>query len=386
VQLTHLWLHDFRNYSSAHLTLPPGLTVVRGANGEGKTSLLEGIGYLATLASFRGVPGEALVRDGATQAVVRGEGERQGRQLLVEAEIALHGRGRVAVNKQRLRRSSDLLDAVRVSVFAPDDLELVKGGPSARRRYLDDTLVALSPKHDALRRDLERILRQRTALLRQSAASSHGSRRLSPDIAITLDVWDAKLVTAGEALADARAALVADLEPALAKAYADLVSDPGCVPKRNGGVVSATYDAPWRAAGLGAALADARTEELRRGVCLVGPHRDDLTLRINAMPARTHASQGEQRSMALALRLGAHRLVADALDDVPVLLLDDVFSELDPGRTEALLHHLPPGQAVLTTAGPIPAGAKPDQVVTVTAGQLSLGATGDIQRRQDDAP
>jgi len=366
--LTHLWLHDFRNYEAADLALPPGLTVVRGSNGEGKTSLLEGISYLATLASFRGVPGEALVRAGCTQAVVRGEGERQGRQLLIEAEIALHGRGRVAVNKQRLRRSSDLLDAVRISVFAPDDLELVKGGPSARRRYLDDTLVALAPKHEALRRDLDRILKQRTSLLRQSGG------RLSPDIAVTLDVWDAKLVTAGEALADARAALVGDLEPALAKAYADVAPDRG--------VVSASYDAPWRPGGLAAALAEARHEELRRGVCLVGPHRDDLTLGINAMPARTHASQGEQRSMALALRLGAHRLVADALDDVPVLLLDDVFSELDPGRTEALLHHLPPGQAVLTTAGPIPAGAEPDQVVTVTAGRLSL-ATGVISQRRD---
>jgi DNA replication and repair protein RecF len=359
VHLARLWLHDFRNYESADLTLPPGLTVVRGDNGEGKTSLLEGIGYLATLASFRGVSNEALIRDGASQAVVRGEGERQGRQLLIEAEIA--ARGRVTVNKQRLRRTNDLLDALRVSVFAPDDLELVKSGPSARRRYLDDTLVALAPKHDALRRDLDRILRQRTALLRQSGG------RLTPDIATTLDVWDSKLVTAGEALADARAALVADLEPALAKAYADLS------PTR--GAVTASYDAPWRGRGLAVALIEARADELRRGVCLVGPHRDDLSLRINAMPARTHASQGEQRSLALALRLAAHRLVADALDDVPVLLLDDVFSELDPDRTENLLHHLPAGQAVLTTAGPLPAGADPQQVVTVTAGRLTLVQT-----------
>ena len=358
MQLNHLWLTDFRNYESADLTLPPGLTVVRGANGEGKTNLLEAIGYLATLSSFRGVTGEALVREGCAQAVVRGEGERTGRQLLVEAEIAAGGRGRVAVNKQRLRRSSDLLDALRVSVFAPDDLALVKDGPSARRRYLDDTLVALSPKHDSLRRDLDRILRQRTALLRQSGG------RLTTDIASTLDVWDSKLASTGTQLADARAALVANLEPALAKAYADVA------PER--GAVSAAYDAPWRAVGLATALADARTEELRRGVCLVGPHRDDLTLGINAMPARTHASQGEQRSMALALRLAAHRLVAEALDDVPVLLLDDVFSELDPGRTEALLHHLPPGQAVLTTAGPLPAGAEPQQVVTVGRGRLTM--------------
>jgi DNA replication and repair protein RecF len=356
VHLAKLWLHDFRNYESAELALPPGLTVIRGSNGEGKTNLLEAIGYLCSLDSFRGAPTEALVREGAAQAVVRGEGERQGRQLLVEAEIA--PRGRVTVNKQRLRRSSDLLDALRAGVFAPDDLELVKSGPSARRRYLDDTLVALSPKHDLLRRDLDRILRQRTALLRQS------SGRLTAGIAATLDVWDAKLAATGTALADARASLVTKLEPALAKAYADVAPE--------GGLIGAAYDAPWRAQGLTAALAASRTEELRRGVCLVGPHRDDLTLRINAMPARTHASQGEQRSMALALRLAAHRLVAEALDDVPILLLDDVFSELDPGRTEALLHHLPPGQAVLTTAGPLPRGAEPQLVVTVTAGRLSI--------------
>ncbi|HJV09818.1 MAG TPA: DNA replication and repair protein RecF, partial [Acidimicrobiales bacterium] len=165
MHLARLWLHDFRNYESADLQLPPGLTVVQGSNGEGKTSLLEGIGYLATLASFRGVPNEALVREGAPQAVVRGEGERQGRQLLIEAEIA--ARGRVTVNKQRLRRANDLLDALRVSVFAPDDLELVKGGPGGRRRFLDSVLASVHTRYEVLRLEVERILKQRNALLRQ---------------------------------------------------------------------------------------------------------------------------------------------------------------------------------------------------------------------------
>ncbi len=381
--LRHLWLTDFRNYETADVALPPGLTVVRGANGEGKTNLLEAAGYLATLASFRGVATEALVREGCHHAVVRGEAERSGRELLIETEVAASGRGRAAVNKQRLRRAGDLLDALRVSVFAPDDLELVKGGPAARRRYLDDTLVAVHPRHDAVRRDLERILRQRTALLRQSASFGSGGRRLSPEVATTLDVWDAKLVATGEAVADSRADLVARLEPALAKAYADIASErPSCVPEHSGAITVA-YDAPWRAQGLAAALAASRDEELRRGVCLVGPHRDDLFLGINAMPARTHASQGEQRSLALALRLASHRLVAEAVGDVPVLLLDDVFSELDPDRTDALLHHLPPGQALLSTAGPIPAGAEPEQIVSVSAGRLSL-ATGGVGRRRHD--
>lgn len=369
MHLAHLWVTDFRNYRAADVALPAGLTVVRGDNGEGKTGLLEAAGYLATLGSFRGVPADALVRHGCHRAVVRGRAERAGRELLIETEVAVGGRGRVVVNKQRLRRGSDLLDGLRVSVFAPDDLELVKGGPAARRRYLDDTLASISPRHDALRRDLDRILRQRTALLRQSGG------RLGPDIATSLDVWDAQLVATGEAVADARADLVARLEPALAKAYDDLAHRSGPrAPQPGPSPVGVAYEAPWRAGGLAAALAAGRAEELRRGVCLVGPHRDELALRVDGLPARTHASQGEQRSLALALRLAAHRLVADAIDDVPLLLLDDVFSELDPGRSEALLHHLPAGQALLTTAGPVPPGARPELVLRVVAGRIEVEA------------
>jgi DNA replication and repair protein RecF len=358
VQLQRLWLTDFRSYPSAELSFAPGLTALLGDNGEGKTNVMEAVAYLATLSSFRGAPNEALVRHGCSTAVVRAEGEREGRSLLVEAEITTSGRGRVQVNKQRLSRARDLLGALRVSVFSPDDLELVKGGPAERRRYLDDTLVARQPKLDVVRSDLDRVLRQRNALLRQSGG------RVTPEVEATLAVWDIKLVEAGEALADARAGLVEDLAPVLAEAYDQVAGRPAHV--------RVAYQAPWREQGLAAALEAARTDELRRGVSLVGPHRDELVLTLDDMPARTHASQVEQRSVALALRLAAHRVVTDATGSPPILLLDDVFSELDPDRGAALLAHLPPGQTLLSSASGLPPGAEPELVLRVDAGAVTV--------------
>jgi DNA replication and repair protein RecF len=215
--------------------------------------------------------------------------------------------------------------------------------------------VALHPKHDALRSDLDRILRQRNTLLKQAGG------RLVGDAASTLDVWDQQLARAGTALAEARAGLVVQLEPELAKAYGQLA---------DATEVAAAYQQSWTGP-LAEALVAARSDDVRRGVSTVGPHRDELVLSIAGMPARTHASQGEQRSLALALRLSVHRVVADAVDGAPVLLLDDVFSELDPHRSAALLAHLPAGQALLTTAGPIPDGAEPSAVVRVQEGRLS---------------
>ena len=217
-------------------------------------------------------------------------------------------------------------------------------------------LVALHPRNDTLRAELERVLRQRNTLLRQLGG------RLTAEAAPTLDVWDAKLVEAGEALAAAREELVATLEPMLARAYADVAGD--------NLVAWAHYEAPWRKKGLAAALALARADELRRGVSLVGPQRDDLVLELEGRPARTHASQGEQRALALAMRLAAHQVVTAAVGEPPVLLLDDVFSELDPVRSEALVAHLPPGQALLTTAEALPPGAIPDLTLRVANGQL----------------
>jgi len=360
LQLRRLWLTDFRSYEAAEVVFAPGLTAVVGDNGQGKSNLLEAVAYLATLSSFRGAPTEALVRQGAASAVVRADLTREDRELLIEAEIVSAGRSRVQVNKQRLTRNRDLLGALRVSVFAPDDLALVKAGPAGRRRFLDDTLVALLPKNDDLRTEVDRVLRQRNALLKQAGG------RLSPEVALTLDVWDEKLAVAGTRLGQRRVALLADLAPYLAAAYADLAGAPV--------VVEAAYSSSWwgSEAGLAGALAAARDEELRRRLTLVGPHRDEVAFSIAGLPARTHASQGEQRSLALALRLAAHRLVADATGTPPVLLLDDVFSELDPDRCEALVTHLLGGgaQTIVTAAGALPPSARPESVLRIAGGVL----------------
>lgn len=356
MHLRRLWLADFRNYTTAELgPAPDGLTVIRGDNGEGKTNLLEAVGFLAALSSFRGVPNEALVREGTERAIVRAEAAREGRELLLEVEIPSSGRVRAQVNRQPLRRAAELLGALRVSVFSPDDLVLVKGGPADRRRYLDDLLVAVHPKNDALRADVEKILRQRNALLKGAGG------RMSSEVVTTLDVWDAQLARAGEAVAEARDDLVVRLEPGLATAYDQLAGGPADV--------GASYKRSWEGA-LADALGASRTDDVRRGLTLVGPHRDEMFLTIGGLPARTHASQGEQRSLTLALRLAGHRAVADAAGSPPVLLLDDVFSELDPDRSDALLAHLPAGQALLTTAGPLPAGARPEVELRVEAGKV----------------
>jgi DNA replication and repair protein RecF len=361
VLIERLELVDFRNYREAVFTPSAGTTLVLGDNGHGKTNLVEAMAYLASLTSFRGAGPEALVRDKAERAVLRASvREDDGRRSVIEAELAAAGRSRVQVNRQRLSRARDLLGVVRVTVFSPDDLTLVKGPPAERRRYLDDTLVALAVKHDARRRELERIVRQRNVLLRQTGG------RLDDDARRTLDVWDAKLVETGEQLGHARATLVARLEPLVAEAYAQLAGAPT--------VIGLSYDPTWRRIGLAAALAEARPIDLRQAVSTVGPHRDELVLSVGGMAARTHASQGEQRTLALSLRLAAHRLIADRTGSTPVLVLDDVLSELDAGRAAALLGNLPSGQIVITTAGAIPPAAEPQHTVRIENGTVRESA------------
>jgi DNA replication and repair protein RecF len=248
-------------------------------------------------------------------------------------------------------------------VFAPDDLAVIKGGPSERRRFVDDALVACDPHHDALRVELERVLRQRNALLRSAGGFLDDAAKF------TLDVWNTKLVEVGQVLADARVALLERLRPVVSETYAMLSggSTPGTGDSADGpdarAAIGLTYSSPWRDRGLAEALREAQADDIRRGTTTIGPHRDEIVLVVGGLPARAQASQGEQRTLALALRLAIHRVVTEVTASSPVLLLDDVFSELDPERGSALLANLPAGQVVVTTASRLPTEATPDRIV-----------------------
>lgn len=357
MRLRELALRDFRSYLELELALPEGLTCIVGENGIGKTNLLEAIGYLVQLESFRGADNPTMVRIGADRAFVRGLGSSKGRELQIECEIPRTGRGRVQVNRQRLVRAADLAAAARVTVFAPDDLATIKSSPGLRRDFVDGSVVALWPRQDDTRRTLAQVLKQRNALLRQRGG------RLDAESTLMLDVWDERLAAAGEAMGAARRSLIDELAPYLEHAYRQLA--------RRDDTVTIDYAPRWFDEGLDAALAASRSEDLRRGATLVGPHRDDIAIGLNGAPSRTHASQGEQRTLALALRLGVHLLLTERHGEPPLLLLDDVFSELDRFRTAALFEALPPGQAVLTTAVMLPEGADPSLVLEATPGTVT---------------
>ena len=357
MRLQRLWLADFRNYSQLELEFPAGTSLIVGSNGEGKTNLLEAVFYLATMTSFRVTPSEAMIRTGAetSGAVARGEMKANEREILFEAALRSTGRSQFQVNRQRVRRR-DLLGLAPVSIFMPDDLVLIKGGPGERRRFLDSTLGQIDPRLDIARSDTESILRQRNALLRQTGG------RLSSDTAVTLDVWDEKLAKVGERLAAARRSLVAEVSVGAAAAYGEIASQ--ATP------VDLVYESTWPAGELKETLSRVRSEDLRRGATTVGPHRDDMSVVLDGRPARTHASQGEQRSLALALRLAVHRELERATGQSPLLLLDDVFSELDPQRSRGVLGALQSEQTLLTTAGALPADIDYTARFRVTAGRV----------------
>jgi DNA replication and repair protein RecF len=360
-----LELVDFRCFRALTTRFTPGLTVLSGANGEGKTSMLEAVCWAARGRSFRRVPDAALVRSGTDGAVLRTELVDTDRRVTLAAELHAHGRSRVLLNGQPVARRRDLVDHLRVTVFTPDDLQLVKGGPSERRWFLDEILGSIAPRYDRARSDYERVLRQRNALLKGGVRDA--------DAKATLAVFDEQLVASGSELVRGRLGLADRLTGPTAQAYARLAGT---------STVEARYLADWHNAPLEPAdrervahlLATAvereRPREIERRVTLVGPHRDEWLLGIDGRDARTHASQGEQRSLALALRLAGHTAVQEATGRTPVLLLDDVFSELDDRRAEALVELLPHGQTLLTTAGHVPRVVSPDRVLRLSHHEL----------------
>jgi len=336
MHVQRLELVDFRSYERVEVDLPPGASVLVGPNGVGKTNLLEALGYVATLDSHRVATDAPLVRAGAASAVIRCLIVHDGRELQVELEIVPGKANRARLGRSPVRRARDVLGALRMVLFAPEDLELVRGDPAERRRYLDDLLVARQPRFAGVRADYDRVVKQRNALLRTAYLTRKtGGTRGGGDLS-TLDVWDAHLARHGAELLAGRLDLAAALAPHVAKAYDAVAAGRGAAGiAYRSTVPTADSDRSGLEQALLTALAEGRQSEVERGVTLTGPHRDDLTLTLGALPAKGYASHGESWSYALALRLAAYDLLrADGIE--PVLALDDVFAELDAGRRERL--------------------------------------------------
>jgi len=377
MHLSHLSLRDFRSYTEVELGLDPGVTAFVGPNGQGKTNLVEAVGYLATLGSHRVAQDAPLVRLGAERAVVRGQVVREDRSLLVEVEITPGRANRARVNRSPVPRPREVLGILRSVLFAPEDLALVKGDPAERRRFLDELLVLRAPRYAGVRADYDRVLRQRNALLKSASAARRG--RAAPEDLATLDVWDSHLATAGAELLAGRLELVEGLRPLVAAAYASVaesgtgtVTGPAELNYRSsvdGADADPSSGSPPDRTGLAErilrALSDVRRQELDRGVSLVGPHRDELVLTLGPMPAKGYASHGESWSFALALRLASYDLLRGETDGSgaggePVLVLDDVFAELDDRRRARLATLVAGAEQVLVTAA-VP-GDVPDEL------------------------
>jgi DNA replication and repair protein RecF len=391
VYVRHLQLGSFRNWERVDLTLLPGPTVFVGRNGEGKTNLVEAVGYLATMGSHRVAGDTALVRQGATQAVVRAALRREDRELLVEIEINPGRANRVRVNRAPLPRPRELIGVVKSVLFAPEDLALVRGDPTERRRFLDELLVSRTPRLAGVRSDYDRVLKQRNALLKTA-------RLARGDALATLDVWNGHLVDLGSQLLAARLRLIADLAPHMARAYAD-VAGPGAAAAALG------YSSTVPVAGDGAPLPEGtplpsveelaealrgrveerRREEVDRGMTLVGPHRDDLVIHLGAAQAKGFASHGESWSLALALKLATFALFR-ADGEEPILVLDDVFATLDADRRAALAGVARSAEQTLITAAvleDVPVELR-GHVVRVADGAAVPLDDGDVETSGDD--
>ena len=348
MRLVWLELAGFRTYRELRFQPGEGLNIIGGLNGAGKTNLLEAIGYLTSLRSFRGASDEALVNHQSATAVIRAEIERGESTALVELEINRGGKRRVMVNRQRLARVSDLLGVVRAVPFLPEDLEIVKGGPSGRREVLDELGVALWPAAALDLSEYERALRQRNALLRFGRGS-----RID---AGTLDAWDVRMSQAGGRLMERRTAALLEVISGWRDAYETLAGHAAPIGVAYesgwGGELEANVSGSLFAERLLAALRAARHRDVERGLTTVGLHRDDPTILLDGHDVRLHASQGEQRSLIIGLRLAAHAAIGEAAGSAALLLLDDVFSELDPERSQRLIEVLPVAQTFLTSARP----------------------------------
>jgi DNA replication and repair protein RecF len=345
-----LGLRDFRSWAHAELELQPGRTVFIGPNGYGKTNLIEALWYSSVLASHRVATDAPLVRSGSPRAVISTIVVNEGRECAVDLEIASGRANKARLNRSPVRSTREVVGVLRAVLFAPEDLALVRGDPMDRRRYLDDLATLRRPRIAAVRADYDKVLRQRTALLKTAAAAR---QRGDHGLLETLDVWDGRLAAHGAELMAARIDLVNELAPEVAKAYQLLAPGPRAASIGYRASIDlggeGQADADFLEAALLAALSQRRNAELERGVCLVGPHRDDLELQLGDQPAKGFASHGESWSLALALRLAAYELLRGEGSD-PVLLLDDVFAELDAARRRALAAVAGSAEQVLVTA------------------------------------
>lgn len=376
MHLSRLALTDFRSYAAADVELAPGVSTFTGANGQGKTNLVEAAAYVATFGSHRVATDAPLIRHGAQRAILRAAVTSTERDNLVEIEINQGKANRVRLNRVPLPRPREALGTLRCVLFAPEDLAIVKGDPDQRRRYLDELLVATRPRFAGVRADYDRVLRQRTALLKSAKAARFTGQGGGGPAPNALEVWDDHLVASGAELTAGRLELTAALRPLAAKAYAAVSGEDmttGMSYRQSGREDEPAADRAALAEGLRESLARVRRAELERGVCLVGPHRDDIELRIGELPARGYASHGESWSLALALRLAAYDLLRSGGDD-PVLMLDDVFAELDSGRRESLAGLVSGAEQVLVTA------AVPADVPALLAGQRFEMSGGAIFR------
>jgi len=366
----HLGLRDFRSWADVDIDLAPGRTVFVGPNGHGKTNLIEALWYCATLGSHRVATDAPLIRAGADRAVISVIVVNDGRELAVDLEIAAGRANKARLNRSAVRSPREVLGAVRAVLFAPEDLALVRGEPGERRRYLDELATVRRPGLAGVRADYDRVLKQRTALLRSAAG---GRFRGDSGALETLEVWDGHLAEHGARLMSARVELVNQLAPEVEKAYQLLAPSSRAAAIAYRSSVEVADGEDFHAALL-EACARRRSAELERGVCLVGPHRDDLELRLGDQPAKGFASHGESWSMALALRLAAYELLR-AEGSEPVLLLDDVFAELDTARRRALAGVASTAEQVLITAA-VAEDIPPDWDATRIAVAMSDGDAG----------